>query len=923
MLAARVASDGGRGCEGETVASTLVSTKLHIPAPRPTLVPRDRLTARLDDDERIALTLVSAAPGFGKTTILSTWLAGTTDRAVAWVSLDEGDSQPSMFWQYVVAALGTAVPGVGAGVLPLLEAGQPATPALLTSVLNDLAEAPRRITLVLDDYHLADGPDVAEGMTYVLDHRPPNLHVVVGTRADPQLPLSRLRARGELLELRARDLRFTAEEASAYLTDVHGLDVGPDDVAALEARTEGWAAALQLAALSMQGRADVGGFVAGFAGTDRFVVDYLVDEVLSRQSDAVRDFLLRTSMLDRLCGDLCDAVLETSGSAAVLDALDRANLFVVPLDDERRWYRSHHLFADVLRAHVRAASGTADLPALHVRASHWYADAGEPVAAVRHAIEAGDVDFAADVVETATPRLRRDRQEAILRRWADDFPVDVLTRRPVLAVTFIGALMSCNEFAAVAPRLDSLASQLPEIERRIASGPVAGTTLVVVDESELARIPGAIELYRAGLALVSGDLAGTHRHAAFAIQAAPESDDVVRSGAAGLSGLAHWAVGDLDSAYDRYDVCVTGLRRAQHLSDAIGCYLTLAEIRAAQGRLRAADAVYAEALALARGTGGAPARGIADVHVGLAEIALERGDLDTARTHLDTARSLGEELALPRYAGRSRAVAALLAEAEGDLVGALDLVTEAQQVYLGDFSPNVRPLHASAARLHLRLGDLDAAERWARDHGLSAQDDVSYLREFEHVTLAEVLLARHAKHGDAQALMDANALLRRLFDAAVDGGRDSTTIDVLVLQALAEKDDSAAQDLLDLSVRMAEPESVVRPFARHGGQAAPALTALAAIPGSSPYATTLLHAVGGSPVEESAAAGSLVDPLSPRELEVLRLLASDLDGPEIARHLFLSLNTVRTHTKSIYTKLDVTSRRAAVRRGRELGLLAG
>jgi LuxR family maltose regulon positive regulatory protein len=906
------------------MASTLVSTKLHIPAPRPTLVPRDRLTARLDADERIALTLVSAAPGFGKTTILSTWLAGTTDRAVAWVSLDEGDSQPSMFWQYVVAALGTALPGVGAGVLPLLEAGQAATPALLTSVLNDLADAPTRITLVLDDYHLADGPEVAEGMTYVLDHRPPNLHVVVGTRADPQLPLSRLRARGELLELRARDLRFTADEAATYLTDVHGLTLGPDDVAALEARTEGWAAALQLAALSMQGRDDVGGFVAGFAGTDRFVVDYLVDEVLSRQSDDVRDFLLRTSMLDRLCGDLCDAVLETSASATVLDSLDRANLFVVPLDDERRWYRYHHLFADVLRAHVRA-DGTADLPALHLRASHWYADAGEPVASVRHALAAGDVDFAADVVEAATPGLRRGRQEAILRRWADDFPDDVLRRRPVLAVTFIGALMSCNEFAEVAPRLDALADQLPEIERRIASGPVAGRTLVVVDESELARIPGAIELYRAGLALVSGDLAGTHRHAAFAIQAAPARDDVVRAGAAGLSGLAHWAVGDLDSAYDRYDVCVAGLRRAQHLSDAIGCYLTLAEIRAAQGRLRDADAVYTEALALARGAGGAPARGIADVHVGVAELALERGDLAAARSHLDTGRSFGEELALPRYAGRSRAVAALLAEAEGDLVGALDLTVEAEQVYLGDFSPNVRPLHAAAARLRLRLGDLDAAERWARDRGPTAHDDLAYLRECEHVTLAELLLARHLTRGDAQALTDSRDLLQRLLDAATDGGRDATAIDVSVLQALAATDDSTARDALARAVALAEPESVIRPFTRHGIAIMPLLTALAAIPGSSPYAATLLRAVPTSADEALTTneTAQLIDPLSPRELEVLRLLTSDLDGPEIARHLFLSLNTVRTHTKSIYTKLGVTSRRAAVRRGSELGLIGG
>ena len=898
------------------MASTLVMTKLHVPSPRAALIPRTRLTALLGSDDRIALTLVSAAPGFGKTTILSTWLAGTTDRAVAWVSLDEGDSHPSTFWQYVVSALGVAVPGVGVSVLPLLEAGQPATPALLTSVLNDLAAAPQRIELVLDDYHLADGPEVAEGMTFLLDHRPPHLHVVLGTRADPQLPLSRLRARGELREIRARDLRFTADEASAYLADVHGLAVGPDDVAALESRTEGWAAALQLAALSMQGRDDVGAFVSGFTGTDRFVVDYLVDEVLSRQSADVRDFLIRTSVLDRICGDLCDAVLETSGGAAVLERLDRANLFVVPLDDERRWYRYHHLFADVLRSHLRAGPA-AEVPALHLRASRWYADAREPVAAVRHAVAAGELDLAADVVETATPDLRRRRQEATLRRWADDFPDAVLHRRPVLALTFVGALMSCNEFAAAVPRLDDLAAQLPAIERRIADGPAA-SDLVAIDAFELARVPGAIELYRAGLALVAGDLPGTHRHAALAIDAAPPGDDVVRSGAAGLSGLAHWAVGSLDDAYERYDVCIAGLRRARHVPDAIGCYLTLAQIRAAQGRLRDADALLADALALAAGTADQPVRGTADIHVGLAEQSLDRGDLDTVRRQLDAARSLGEESALPRYAGRSRAVAALLAEAEGDLVGALDHLLDAEQVYLGDFSPDVRPLHASVARLHLRLGDLDAAERWVSDHGLDARDDLSYLREYEHVTLAEVLLARPRGRDDAQASTDAVGLLQRLLDAAVTGGREATAIDVLVLQALAAADAEA----LGRAVAMAEPERVVRPVIRHGAALVPMLEATA---GSSPYAATLLLAVRPAADTEPTGVGTaaMVDPLSPRELEVLRLLASDLAGPEIARHLFLSLNTVRTHTKSIYTKLDVTSRRAAVRRGRDLGLLAG
>ncbi len=899
------------------MASTLVATKLQVPQRRSSLVERSRLTDRVEAGVRGALTVVSAPAGFGKTTILSDWAASAAPRAVAWVSLDESEAQAPLFWQYAVTALGRAVPGVGAGVLPVLEAGQPATPSLLTAVLNDLADVSDDVVLVLDDYHLVDGPDIAEGLAFLLDHRPPNLHVLLGTRADPGLPLARLRARGELTEIRAGDLRFTVDETTTYLADVQGLAIGPDDVATLEARTEGWAAALQLAALGIQGRDDIGAFVSGFAGTDRFVVDYLVDEVLSQQGDEVRGFLLRTSVLDRLCGPLCDAVLDATGSQAVLESLDRANLFVVALDAERRWYRYHHLFGEVLRAHLRAEHPDEEV-GLHLRASRWYADAGEPAAAVRHALAGGDVALAADLVERAVPDLRRERREATIRRWADDFPPEIVSRRPVLAVGLIGGLMATNEFAAVAPRVEALAAQLPEIAALIDGTPLPGSDLVAVDHAELARIPGAVDLYRAGLALVSGDLPATHRFAAQVMETAAPDDDVVRAGAAGLSGLAYWASGELDDALRLYELCVAGLVRGGHWSDALGCYLTLAEIVSVQGRLTAAADIYAEAWGHATSDG--TRRGAADVRVGIAEIALERGDLDAARENLEAARTLGEPLGLPRYAGRSRAVAALLAEAQGDLTGALDLLAEAQQVHLGDFSPDVRPLRAAAVRVQLRLGDLEAAEAWARERHLGAADPLMYLREFEHLTYAEVLLARGRLAGDAAARSDAAMLLQRLVDASTEGGRVASTIDGLVLLALAADDDLEA---LGRAVELAAPDGWKRPFTRHGSLLAAPLAALVRQPGSSAYAATLLAAVGPAAEERAVGSGGLADPLSARELEVLGLLASDLDGPEIARHLFLSLNTVRTHTKRIYTKLDVTSRRAAVRRGRELGLIPG
>ena len=923
------------------MSSALVTTKFSVPRVRGALVPRPRLSMLMDAGTEAALTLVSAPAGFGKTTVLAAWLtrASSEPRTAAFVSLDESDSHAASFWLYIVTALHSAAPGVGAGVLPLLAAGQPATRTLLTAVLNEVADQQDDVDLILDDYHLADSTEVAEGMTFLLEHRPANLHVVVSTRADPNLPLARLRARGELVEIRARDLRFTIDETAAYLTDIGGLPVAPAQVSALESRTEGWAAALQLASLSMQGREDIGDFIEGFAGTDRHVVDYLADEVLSRQPDEVRDFLERTSILDVLDGDLCDAVLERSGSRAMLERLERANLFLVPLDDQRHWYRYHHLFADVLQAHLRSEQ-PALIPALHLRASRWYERADEPVPAVRHALAAGAVDVAADLVEAATPALRRTRQEATIRRWLDDMPDEVVQRRPVLAIAFIGALMSSNEFGDVERRLLQVEAQLPDIAALLAGqqDPSArpGGHLVALDLSELARVPAAVELYWAGLALVSGDLPATHRHARLAIDAATAEDDVVPAGAAGLSGLAHWACGELDDAVRSYTTCIDGLRHAHHISDALGCYLTVAEIQLAQGRLRDALATYAQATGLAASAGDESPRGVADIHIACARVALERGDHRIAGHELAAAHGLGEDLGLPPYAYRSRMVEAMLAEDEGDLTGALALVTEAQQVYLGDFSPNVRPLHAVAARLHIRLGDLDAAERWARDHDVAASQELSYLHEFEHVTLAETMLARGTRSADEATLLDADGLLQRLLDAATLGGRDTTVIEVLALQALtaqAREDEATALLILDRALRRAEPEGQVRAFTRHGGLILPLVRSLAEDPGASPHARVVLKAglttLAGAPGSEAAlpqesSGPSAVDAsLSVREIEVLQLLATDLDGPEIARHLFVSINTLRTHTKSIYSKLGVNNRRAAVRRSHELGLLTG
>ncbi len=912
------------------MASPLVDTKLFVPHPRRTVVTRSRLNERLDRGAEAKLTVVSAPAGFGKTTAVVAWLDHAPEnRSVAWLSLEDADKEPVSFWTYVVTALHATAPSVGASVLPLLASTQPPLEALLATVLNELGALQNDLYLVLDDYHLVDGPGVAAGMAYLLEHLPPQVHVLLSTRADPDLPLARLRARGELVEVRAVDLRFTPAEVSAYFTAATDLGLSERDIATLESRTEGWVAALQLAALSMQGRVDVAGFIAGFAGDDRYIVDYLVEEVLARQSEHVRSFLLQTSVLDRLTGDLCDTVTGQRGGNSMLEALDRANLFVVPLDDNRRWYRYHHLFADVLQTHLRDERPD-HVAALHDRASHWYDHAGEPAAAVRHAIAAGDTARVADLVELAIPALQRARQEAIIRGWIDAIPDAVVRARPVLGIGFVGALMSGGEFDDVPRRLRDIERWLPTSTPDAAGGGAHSAVMVVVDEAQLELLPGMVELYWTGLALVTGDVPGIQLHAQQTLAAATPDDHVTRAGAYALSGLASWSAGDLDAAHRDYSRSVEGLRRGGNFSDVLGCSVTLADIRITQGRLTEALTTYETALQLASRQPGTT-RGTADMYIGIAALRLERGDVDAAAEYLRRGQDLGEDFGLPQYPYRRLMTTALVREVQGDSDGALEMLEQAERVYIADFLPNVRPVPALRARLLASHGKVGDALAWASEHGLSADDDLSYIHEYEHIALAEVMLARYTTQPTGSTLQATHGLLERLLVEAQRGARTGNVIEILALQALAhDASGSTGQALppLQRALTLAEPQGYVRVFTRHGAPMASMLNRL--VPGmpDRAYLRRLIAAtaehLASLNVAESARSSTtqrLVDPLSPRELEVLRLLSTELDGPELARHLVVSLNTLRTHTKNIYAKLDVTNRRAAVRRAAELDLL--
>ena len=926
------------------MSSPILATKLYIPLPRLKVVLRPRLIERLNEglQRRPGVMLISAPAGFGKTTLVSKWIedcrllsadwASSANRQAisnpqskignlkfAWLSLDEGDNDPARFLIYLIAALQTIAPQVGEVTLGALQSSQPPPmDVLLTALLNDLITL-GDVVLVLDDYHVIESPPIDEALTFLVDHLPPPLRLVMASREDPQLPLARLRARGQLTELRAADLRFTPDEAADFLNQVMGLNLSAADIAALETRTEGWIAGLQLAALSMQGRSDTATFIQAFAGSHRFVLDYLMEEVLQRQPEPVRRFLLHTSILDRLCGSLCDSVTERADGRNMLDALERSNLFIVPLDDQRQWYRYHHLFADVLQA--RLIEEQADrVSALHRRASEWYGQNDLPAEAIQHALIAKDFERAAYLLERVWSAMDLSYQSATWLNWAKVLPDELIRVHPVLCLGYAWALLNGGE-------LEASESWLHAAERWLEPRTDSSAQMVVVDAAEFRSLPASIAGARAYRALALGDIAGTKVYARQTLTLAPENDLVRRTQATALLGLAEYASGDLPAAERSLLDFQASMWQAGDIATAIGITFILANIKLARGRLREAVSDYQHALQHAESRGAPPPIGTCELYRGLSELLCEQGDLEATAQHLLTAQKLGEQAATTGWPHRLTIAQARLKEVQGDLDGALGLLDEAERLNIRDPLPNVRPIAALKARVWIRQGRLIEADRWVREQGLSPDDDLSYLREFEHLTLVRVLVARYKTDRLDDALQGALGLLERLLQAAEEGSRTGSVIEILLLQGLAHQ---AQDDLpralasLERALMLAEPEGYVQLFVDEGKPIADLLTRMK-VEGCKrkEYIHKLLAAFGTQLAvhPSSFSPQPLVEPLSERELEVLKLLGTELSGPEIARKLSVSLNTVRTHTKNIYSKLEVSSRRAAVRRAEELGLL--
>ncbi|PKL76070.1 MAG: helix-turn-helix transcriptional regulator [Candidatus Melainabacteria bacterium HGW-Melainabacteria-1] len=898
----------------------ILATKLYRAPLRPGVVRRERLIARLSAGLHRRLTLVSAPPGFGKTTLISDWLAAG-ERPVAWLSLDERDQDPTRFLVYLVAALQSIAPTLGAAASGLLQSPQPPPAELvLITLLNDISAWLTPFVLVLDDYHLVDAAAVDQALGFLLEHLPAQMHMVIATREDPRLPLARLRARDQLTEIRIADLRFSTSEAAEFLNHSMGLVLSDANIAALEARTEGWIAGLQLAAISAQGHSDATGFIASFTGSHRFIMDYLVEEVLQQQSEDVKQFLLQTAILSRLSASLCEAVTGTTSPAGsrILAYLDQANLLLVRLDDQRHWFRYHHLFADMLHARLLQEMPE-QVPGLHLRASEWFAQQGFALDAIRHALAAGAPVRVAELLERAWPELDGSFQTHAWLGWAEKLPEEILRGRPVLGTCHGWALLNDGRLEAGAARLALAEADLNNPDR------------IVIDQAQFHALPATIATARAFHAQAIGDTPATLHYARVALGYVPATDFIKRGVVTAIMALAHWALGELEPAYQALDESMAGFRQAGQIHFALSGTFGLADIRKAQGRLQDAVTIYRQALKLADAHQDTVRQGVSDLYLGMAELSRERGELADAGDLLQRSEQLGEAAGLPDWRYRFCLAQARLMACRREYAEALVLLDQAEAIYTRTPVPDLRPVGAIKARVWLRQGERARAEGWVSKRGLSPADELSYLAEFEHLTLARVLLAQQNEPLLAE-------LLVRLLHCAEAGGRTDSVIEILVLQALAHQQQGKSAPALDALVQalqLAEPEAYVQVFIDEGPPMARLLSQAVAQGRMPVYASRLLVALAKdaadapeapyspvSPVTHQVpVVSSLVEPLSQRELEVLGLIAQGLSNDQMCERLFLALSTVKGHNRNIFGKLGVKRRTEAVARARELGLL--
>jgi LuxR family maltose regulon positive regulatory protein len=881
------------------------------------------------------LTLISAPAGFGKTTLLSEWIV-SVGPPVAWVSLDEGDNDPARFLAYLIAALKRVVGTewtIGKGAVSMLQSPQPPPiEDVLTSLINDIISLSHRIILVLDDYYLLESPRVDETLAFFIEHLPLNMHLVIATRDDPQLPLARLRARGQLTELRALDLRFSSSEAAEFLNRVMGLALSGKDIVALETRTEGWIAGLQLAAISMQGKKDFAAHIDSFTGSHRFVMDYLIEEVLEQQSEGVQDFLLHTAVLTRMTGSLCDALTGQDNGQATLEMLEHANLFIVPLDENRRWYRYHHLFADLLRRRLNQKK--ADwVFSLHQQASTWFEQNGFNDEAIEHALHAQNFQHAAQLIEKNIDASWGHGEHKKWQRWLDELPKEMLSNSPRLSI-FQARYQYTNGC------LDEAEQSLRAAEQALNPGSdgASGTGLqetILLTEADRARLRGRAAATRALLCSYRGDVPGIIQFARQALVYLPDEDLTWRSATALVLGNAYGFQGDMRSARQARYKALQACEASGDIFLIMLANLQLAITLREQGRLQQTIEICERQKRFADEFGLSQSRAAGWLLAVWGETLAELNHLEAGAEQAEKGLALARSSGDLTFIGWGFMCLVSVLFSKGDLAGAEKSILDMQEIARDSNLPPwiANQVAAWQARIWLAQDRPDAANRWARERGLETGkesiplNEIDFFSLFEYLVLARILIAR-------RRLASSCRLLEQLLKAAEAGERTSSVIEILILQALTLQvagNTDQAMGALARALTLGEPEGFVRVFIDEGRPMADLLQEAAARSIAPDYVGQLLSAFPTDAAQQTASSetystarilnSEYLDPLSERELEVLQYIAEGLSNHEIAVQMYLSPNTVKVHTRNIYSKLDVHARIQAVSKARELGIL--
>ncbi len=891
----------------------ILATKLYIPQTHATLVNRPHLIEKLDACLHCQLTVISAPAGFGKTTLVAEWIKKTKNASnrFAWVSLDQNDNDLVRFFTYFVAGLQKIDVGLGEGALDWLESSaESPIEAVLSEVINDAAELPYDIGLILDDFHLITELAIHEAFTFLLDNQPPNLHLIIISRADPPWPLARLRARRQLNEIRAKDLRFSVAETAVFLNDTMQLDLTPEEITALENRTEGWIAGLQMAALSMRGGNNTAGFVKAFTGSHRFILDYLIEEVLDRQTADIQEFLLKTSVLERMNAALCDAVLNRSDSQSILLQLEMENLFLIALDEQRHWYRYHHLFADLLYGRLKQTfpHQAADL---HRQAGQWYEENGLLKEAVRHALLAGDFDQVAHLIGKNALAMAYHGELKTLLGWLEELPSKMVQSKPQLCIAFAWAL-------GFSGRLQDVEPWLQKAEQAIS------TVALHEPDTKIRHFAGQIAVVRAYAAAFGDDKTQVAALAREALDGLPQEDLMTRGFTASMLGIGLRMIGEYKEAGPAFDEAVA-------LSQAAGDMHLLADVlwersllEFAQGKLNKVMETCQTARWFAEDYKNRSGRRLpimGYIYERMGAVFLEWNDLEAAERYAREGVALCQKWGNADALVNSSFCLARVLLAKGEADEALNVMQGTKHLVSGLGTWHTLTAQAIEARIRFEQGDGTAVIRWAKTAGLSSEDEVN-LENFSLYTI----LARHLiTENKPDEVLD---LLSRLLNIAEASAGMGIVVKTLVCQAAALQvtgETTSALAALERALSLAEPEGYVRTFVIEGDPMQKLLKQVAAQESNSAYARKLLAAfpdeVKKQTVVTAVSQPDLIEPLSQRELDVLRLLNTHLSATEIAAELFIAPSTVRSHIKNIYSKLNVHGRTEAVVRAEELNLL--